>query len=169
MRNKRKTSFLSLILLLVLIAALALTVVGCDDSKKEDGSVTTTAATTVATTADDGETTAATTTSATTADTNLRGEGATEFIFKVVTKSGEEKTFTVRTDKTIVGEALQGVGLIEGEDSQYGLYVKTVDGETLDWDTDGKYWAFYVDGVYASKGVDSTEIEAGKVYSFHAD
>ena len=168
MRNKGNQKFLSLILLLVLIAALALTVVGCDDSKKEDGSVTTIAATTVATTADDGETTA-TTTSATTADPNLRGEGATEFIFKVVTKSGEEKTFTVRTDKTIVGEALQGVGLIEGEDSQYGLYVKTVDGETLDWDTDGKYWAFYVDGVYASKGVDSTEIEAGKVYSFHAD
>ena len=172
MRNKRKTSFLSLILLLVLIAALALTIVGCDDSKKEDGSVTT-AQTTVATTADEEETTASTTaeatTAATTADPYLRGEGATEFIFKVVTKSGEEKTFTVRTDKTIVGEALQDVGLIEGDDSQYGLFVKVVDGERVEWDTDGKYWAFYVDGAYAAKGVDSTEIEAGKVYSFRAE
>ena len=156
MRNTGKKNFLSLILLLVLIAALALTIVGCDDSKKEDGSVTT-AQTTVATTA------------ATTADPYLRGEGATEFIFKVVTKSGEEKTFTVRTDKTIVGEALQEVGLIEGDDSQYGLYVKVVDGERVEWDTDGKYWAFYVDGAYAPKGVDSTEIEAGKVYSFRAE
>ena len=149
----------------MLIAALALTVVGCDD-KKDDAGATTTPETTTTTSDDE---TVASTTVATTEDPNLRGEGETEFIFKVVTKSGEEKTFTVRTDKTIVGEALQEVGLIEGEDSQYGLYVKTVDGETLDWDTDGKYWAFYVDGVYASKGVDSTEIEAGKVYSFHAD
>ena len=153
MRNKRKTSFLSLILLLVLIAALALTVVGCDGKTDTDGSVTT----------------AETTTAATTDDPSVRGEGDTEFIFKVVTKSGEEKTFTVRTDKTIVGEALQDAGLIEGEDAQYGLYVKVVDGERVEWDTDGKYWAFYVDGVYAVKGVDSTEIEAGRVYSFVAE
>ena len=153
MRNKRKTSFLSLILLLVLIAALALTVVGCDGKTDTDGSVTT----------------AETTTAATTDDPSVRGEGDTEFIFKVVTKSGEEKTFTVRTDKTIVGEALQEVGLIDGDVEQYGLYVKVVDGERVEWDTDGKYWAFYVDGVYAVKGVDSTEIEAGKVYCFCAE
>ena len=166
MRNMKKTNFLSLILLLVLIAALALTVVGCDGKNEDDGSVTT-AATTVATTA--ATTEAGATTAATTRDPYLRGEGETEFIFKVVTKSGEEKTFTVRTDKTIVGEALQEVGLIEGEDSQYGLYVKVVDGERVEWDTDGKYWAFYVDGVYALKGVDSTEIEAGKIYCFKAE
>ena len=160
MRNKRTTSFLSLILLLVLIAALALTVVGCDGKTDTDGSVTT-----AETTAEDG----ASTTAATTDDPSVRGEGDTEFIFKVVTKSGEEKTFTVRTDKTIVGEALQDAGLIEGEDAQYGLYVKVVDGERVEWDTDGKYWAFYVDGVYAVRGVDSTEIEAGKVYCFRAE
>ena len=162
MRNMKKTNFLSLILLLVLIAALALTVVGCDGKNEDDSSVTT-AATTVATTA------ATTEAGATTDDPSVRGEGDTEFIFKVVTKSGEEKTFTVRTDKTIVGEALQDAGLIEGEDSQYGLYVKVVDGERVEWDTDGKYWAFYVDGAYALKGVDSTEIEAGKVYCFRAE
>ena len=156
MRNKRKTSFLSLILLLVLIAALALTVVGCDGKTDTDGSVTT-----AETTAEDG--------ASTTDDPSVRGEGDTEFIFKVVTKSGEEKTFTVRTDKTIVGEALQEVGLIDGDVEQYGLYVKVVDGERVEWDTDGKYWAFYVDGVYAVKGVDSTEIEAGKVYCFRAE
>lgn len=164
MRNKRKTSLLSLILLLVLIAALALTVVGCD-GKNEDDSGVTTAATTAATTAEDGEST----TAATAGDPYLRGDGETEFIFKVVTKLGEEKTFTVRTDKTIVGEALQEVGLIEGDEGQYGLYVKAVDGEIVEWDTDGKYWAFYVDGAYALKGVDSTEIEAGKIYCFKAE
>ena len=162
MRKTRVQKFLSLILLLVLIAALALTAVGCDD-KKDDAAETTAATTTAVTTTPVDED------AATTTDPSVRGEGDTEFIFKVVTKSGEEKTFTVRTDKTIVGDALQEVGLIEGDDSQYGLYVKVVDGERLDYDIDGKYWAFYVDGAYAPKGVDSTEIEAGKVYSFVAD
>ena len=164
MRKTRTKRVLSFILLLVLIAALALTTVGCDD-KKDDAAVTT-AATTAATTAD---VSSASTTAATTADPSVRGEGETEFIFKVKTKSGEEKTFTVRTDKTIVGEALQEVGLIEGDVAQYGLYVKVVDGERVEYETDGKYWAFYVDGAYALKGVDSTEIEAGKVYSFVAE
>lgn len=165
MRKTRKTNFLSLILLLVLIAALALTVVGCDD-KTRDTAETTAATTTAATTADD---TSVSTTEAATDDPSVRGEGDTEFIFKVKTKSGEEKTFTVRTDKTIVGDALQEVGLIEGDESQYGLYVKVVDGERVEYETDGKYWAFYVDGAYALLGVDSTEIEAGKVYSFVAE
>lgn len=162
MRKTRVQKFLSLILLLVLIAALALTAIGCDD-KKDDAAETTAATTTAVTTTPVDED------AATTTDPSVRGEGDTEFIFKVVTKSGEEKTFTVRTDKTIVGDALQEVGLIEGDEDKYGLYVKVVDGERVEYETDGKYWAFYVDGAYALKGVDSTEIEAGKVYSFVAE
>ena len=162
MRKTRVQKFLSLILLLVLIAALALTAVGCDD-KKDDAAETTAATTTAVTTTPVDED------AATTTDPSVRGEGNTEFIFKVVTKSGEEKTFTVRTDKTIVGDALQEVGLIEGDEDKYGLYVKVVDGERVEYETDGKYWAFYVDGDYALTGVDSTEIEAGKVYYFVAE
>ena len=162
MRNSTKTMMfriLSVLLLLVLTAAIAFWAVACDKTNEPEQ---TTEATTVATTAG----TTAGTTAATTADPNVRGEGNTEFVFKVTTLAGESKTFTVRTNKTMVGEALLDAGLIEGEDGPYGLYVKTVDGETLDWDTHGKYWAFHVDGEYSMTGVDSTEIEAGKEYSF---
>ncbi|MBE6531321.1 MAG: DUF4430 domain-containing protein [Ruminococcaceae bacterium] len=150
---------LSVLLLLVLTAAIAFWAVACDKTNEPEQ---TTEATTVATTAG----TTAGTTAATTADPNVRGEGNTEFVFKVTTLAGESKTFTVRTNKTTVGEALLDAGLIEGEDGPYGLYVKKVDGETIDWDTHGKYWAFHVDGEYSMTGVDSTEIEAGKEYSF---
>ena len=68
-----------------------------------------------------------------------------------------------------VGAALLSLGLIAGEDSDYGLYVKTVNGVTVDYDTDGKYWAFYVDGEYAATGVDSTDITAGATYTFKAE
>ena len=71
---------------------------------------------------------------------------------------------TLRT-KT-VGEALMAEGLIAGEDGPYGLYVKTVDGLTLDYDKDGLYWAFYINGEYAMTSADMTKVEAGATYKF---
>lgn len=97
------------------------------------------------------------------------GEGAKSFAFEVTDVDGSTKYFTVHTDAETVGEALVALDLIAGEDSEYGLYVKTVDGVTLDYDTDGKYWAFYVDGAYASTGVDSTEVTDGATYAFRAE
>ena len=73
-------------------------------------------------------------------------------------------TFTIHTDAESLGEALLENGLIEGEDSQYGLFVKTVNGMTLDPDDQNSYWAFYVDGDYAMSGVDSTEIDEAVTY-----
>lgn len=96
------------------------------------------------------------------------GEGSTTFDFTVTDANGKETKFVVATDKKTVGEALLDAKLIEGEDSQYGLYVKSVNGMLLDYDTDGMYWAFYVNGEYATSGVDSTEIESGASYMFKA-
>lgn len=84
------------------------------------------------------------------------GEGAKSFTMEVVDKDGGKVTFTVKTDADTVGKALLDQGVIAGEDSSYGLYVKTVNGITLDYDTDGMYWAFYINGEYAQTGVDAT-------------
>ena len=73
-------------------------------------------------------------------------------------------TFTVKTDKDTVGAALLEHKLIAGEESQYGLFVKTVNGMTLDPKDQNSYWGFYVNGEYAMSGVDSTEIEEGVTY-----
>ena len=96
-------------------------------------------------------------------------KGPVHFMFGVVDTEGNEKYFYIGTEKETVGEALLELGLIEGEDSEYGLYVKTVNGVTLDYDKDGKYWAFYIDEEYASTGVDSTEIVDGTLYEFKAE
>ena len=58
------------------------------------------------------------------------------------------------------------MGIIEGEQGPYGLYVKAVNGVYADYDTDGAYWAFYINGEYAETGVDMTEIDETAVYSF---
>ena len=55
-------------------------------------------------------------------------------------------TLEIHTDQETVGAALLELGLIAGEESEYGLFIKTVNGLTADYDTDGVYWAFYIDG-----------------------
>lgn len=156
-RCQRAWSFL---LCMVLIAAMALSTMGCDTARETpDTTDSTTALTTVSTTS--------TTASSDAAQT--LGTGNTSFGFSVTDGEGNTTHFTIKTDKKTVGDALLDVDLIAGEDGPYGLYVKTVGGITVDYDKDGKYWAFYVDGEYASAGVDVTDIEAGAVYAFKVE
>ena len=84
----------------------------------------------------------------------------------VVDKEGTETSFEIHTDKKMVGEALQECGLLEGEDGPYGLYVKTVNGITADYDVDQTYWAFYINGEYAMTGVviDNKILVNGKIF-----
>ena len=149
-----------LILCVVLVAAMALMTTGCKNATEETPE-TTDATTTVQdiTVAEDSED----------EDDNVLGEGENQFTFKVVDKEGNETVFTVNTDKKIVGEALLDLGLIEGEDGDYGLYVKKVNGILADYDVDQTYWAFYVNGEYAMSGVDTTTIENGAEYSFKVE
>lgn len=101
------------------------------------------------------------------ADAPAGGEKA--FTFIVADLNGSEESFEITTEAATVGEALLEEELIAGEDSQYGLYVKTVNGITLDYNKDGAYWSFYVGEEYAMSGADTTEIEDGQTYSFRAE
>ena len=103
------------------------------------------------------------------ADGATVGEGKTAFTVEVVQLDGTSIKFTVNTDKATVGEALLDLGIVAGDTTEYGLYIKTVNGVTLDYDADGAYWAFYINGEYASTGVDSTNIEAGATYTLKAE
>ena len=81
-----------------------------------------------------------------------------------VKAADQSVTFTIKTDKNTVGEALLEHGLIAGEEGQYGLYVKVVNGITADFDVDQSYWAFYINNEYAMSGVDTTAITEGETY-----
>ena len=96
------------------------------------------------------------------ADTEL-GEGSKTAVVEV---KNEEQiiTFTIHTDADTVGDALLENGLVEGEAGEYGLYIKSVNGIIADYDTDQTYWAFYIDGEYATSGVDTTPVTEGAVY-----
>ena len=121
MRNKKLVSWL---LCMMLIVAMALTTVGCGTDEQNGGQQATEQ----------------------NADSNVTvlGEGKTQFDFTVVDKDGNETAFEIHTDKATVGEALIELNLIAGDESEYGLYVKQVNGITADYDVDQTYWAFYV-------------------------
>lgn len=78
----------------------------------------------------------------------------------------EEKsvTFTIKTDKETVGEALSEHKLISGEEGPYGLYIKLVNGIKADYNENQSYWSFTKGGEYMSTGVDVTKITDGEHY-----
>ena len=91
------------------------------------------------------------------------GEGSKTVVVEVI---AEEKTitFTIKTERSIVGDALTDHGLITGQEGAYGMYIKSVNGITADYDVDQAYWAFNINGEYAMTGVDTTEIAEGTTY-----
>ena len=141
----KKTTYFKRVLVMMLIVAMAFSTVACNTAKKGNDNVNVSE------------------------ESNVLGEGQKTFHFTVADGEGNEKSFEIHTDKTTVGEALVELGLIEGEVSQYGLYVKTVNGITADYDKDGVYWAFYVNGEYATCGVDAMEITDGDTYAFKVE
>jgi hypothetical protein len=105
----------------------------------------------------------------TVSDGEIIGEGETEFPLTITDADGVSIQITVKTDETTVGGALVKLGLIAGDNTEYGLYMKTVNGMTLDYDIDKMYWGFYIDGMYAMTGVDMTDIVPGAAYELKAD
>lgn len=152
MKKTKAFKFLSFLLCVVLVAAIALFTSACND---KTGTPSVPEDLTPSQSDQNGG--------------NVVGEGATQFAFEITFKDGSEKAYTVKTDKKTVGEALTDAGLILGENGPYGLMVETVDGETVTYEKDKKYWAFYVNGEYAMSGVDTTEIKDGETYAFKVE
>ena len=165
MRFMKKTKIYSLILCMMLIVAMAFSTVGCN-TKKQDAPSATEAVTQETV---DNSQVEETVDEVAESEVQVLGEGQSKFLFTVVDKDGNETNFEIHTDKETVGEALLELELISGEDGEFGLYVKQVNGITADYDVDQTYWAFYVDGEYAMSGVDATNVEEGKTYAFKVE
>ncbi len=97
-----------------------------------------------------------------TEDTEL-GAGAKTVTVEV---TAEEKTvvFTLHTDAQTVGEALMEHNLVSGEQSAYGLYIKSVNGIEADYSKTQTYWGFNKDGASMQTGVDGAQLSDGEHY-----
>lgn len=91
------------------------------------------------------------------------------FTLTVTDREGVETIFDIQTEKKTVGEALIDEGLIEGTEGEYGLYITKVNGIEAIYENDGTYWAFYINGQYATSGVDTTDVEDGARYDLKVE
>ena len=100
---------------------------------------------------------------------NAAGEeetaGSKTITLTVVHGDGTSNDITVSTDAENLRDALEAEGIIAGEDSSYGMFVQTVDGETAD-DGEQEWWCLTKGGEMWNYGVDDTEIADGDVYEF---
>lgn len=94
-------------------------------------------------------------------DTKL-GKGEKTITVKVVADE-QELTFTIRTDKENLEDALVEHNLIDGDQGAYGMYIKKVNGIVADFDADGSYWAITKSGE-DTLGAKSTIIADGDCY-----
>ena len=86
--------------------------------------------------------------------------------FKVIVTDldGTETSFEYTSSAATVGDALVAEGLVVGHEASYGLYVDSVNGIAADWDNEQTYWAFYINGEYATTGIGDTPITADTTY-----
>ena len=84
--------------------------------------------------------------------------GAKAYTLTVVDADGKETVHNLNT-------ALQDADLIEGEESEYGLFVTKVDGIEAD-SANQEWWCLTINGEMASTGVVSTPVEDGGKYEF---
>lgn len=89
--------------------------------------------------------------------------GSKLVVLTVTHGDGENKEFQMKTDAVTLGDAMDELGIVEGEESAYGMFVTAVDGESADSALE-QWWCFTKDGEMLMTGIDDTVISDGEHY-----
>ena len=90
-----------------------------------------------------------------------KGEAGEKTItVQVLHKGGEERVFTLETGEAYLGAVLTAEGVVEDNQGPYGLYMLTVDGETVDEGAQ-EWWKLTKGGEMVNSSADSTPIADG--------
>lgn len=92
-----------------------------------------------------------------------QGQTGDKTILVSVVVDTETSDFVIETDAEFLRGALEQEGLVEGTESEYGLYVTTVNGVTAD-ESQQQWWCFTRSGGTLETGVDTTPIADGEHY-----
>ena len=90
-------------------------------------------------------------------------QGAKALTVEVIHKNGEAKTFAFRTDAEYLADALLEQKIVEDNQSAYGLYILTADGEMVN-EADQEWWCVTKGGEVHMTGVSETVIADGETY-----
>lgn len=81
-----------------------------------------------------------------------------------VKANGKGVTLTVHSDNDNLEKILTENKLIEGDRSEFGLYIKKVNGIRADYDADKAYWALCRDGAPTATGASGITVADGDRY-----
>lgn len=86
--------------------------------------------------------------------------GSKNITVEVVMEDESSQSFEINTEEEFLRGALEQEDLIEGSDSELGLFVTTVAGYTID-EENQEWWAFSKEGESLMTGVGDTPINDG--------
>ncbi|MFV0344440.1 MAG: DUF4430 domain-containing protein [Anaerocolumna sp.] len=87
-------------------------------------------------------------------------EGIKHIVAEVILTDGTSESFEIETSESYLREALESIDLIEGSESEFGLFVTTVNNVTVN-DSNQEWWNFTLNGEALNTGVDTTPINDG--------
>ena len=87
-------------------------------------------------------------------------QGSKQIIVSVVFEDASVKEHEITTQQEYLRGALEEQGLVEGDESEYGLFIKTVDGVTAD-ESKQQWWCITKIGEQVNTSVDQTPIADG--------
>lgn len=95
--------------------------------------------------------------------------GTKAYTLEVVDADGEIKAYSGKTDAEYLINLMDEVAektdfSYEKEDGEYGAYITTVNGLKADYNTDGAYWAIFVNGEYGQYGADQQPVADGDIF-----
>ena len=93
-------------------------------------------------------------------DTTAGGKNIT---VTVIHKDESQKVFELSTDQEYLGPALVEGKVVEDNQSDYGLYILTADGETVD-EANQEWWCLTKGGAEVTLGADQQPIADGECY-----
>ena len=89
--------------------------------------------------------------------------GEKELTISVIHGDGSTNTFPIKTDAEYLAEALVTHEIVEDNQSTYGLYILTADGETAD-ESKQEWWCITRGGESLMTGASETPIADGETY-----
>lgn len=101
--------------------------------------------------------------SQTASDSGTVSEAAKALAITVVDAEGTSTVFNLDTNQEFLRGALEEAELVEGEESEYGLFITTVNGITAD-DSQEQWWCITKNGEAVETGADTTPIADGDAF-----
>ena len=90
-------------------------------------------------------------------------EGSREVTIEVVNQAEESELYEIKTDVEFLRQAMEEAEGLEfsGQESEYGMMVEVVNGESAVYDKDRAFWSFMVNGELCNNGIDTQPVEDG--------